>query len=187
MKSKIFLKAMFIFPKKISKTYDRKIYDSGESYHAALDQGLTRIFNAPLDVLDLCTGTGFAAFKASEVFTTAMIDAVDHVEEMINISKEKEKKRNIRNIRFRVDNAASLNFGDNEFDLVLTSNAPIYISEVVRVLRPSGLFLVVYSFGGDAFVKAQKSIARYLEENGIELLEIKSMGNGVYILGQNHS
>ncbi len=45
MKSKIFLKAMFIFPKKISKTYDRKIDDSGESYHAALDQGLTLVTN----------------------------------------------------------------------------------------------------------------------------------------------
>lgn len=187
MKSKLFLKAMFVFPAKISKTYDRKISESRENYHAALDQGLTRIFNEPLDILDLCTGTGFAAFKAAEVFPAAMIDAVDHVEEMIKISRMKKEESNIRNIRFKIDNAVNLNYGDSEFDLVLTSNAPVYISEVVRVLRPNGLFLLVYSFGGDAFANAQNSIARYLKKNGIELLEIKSIGNGVYVLGQKQN
>jgi demethylmenaquinone methyltransferase/2-methoxy-6-polyprenyl-1,4-benzoquinol methylase len=184
MKSKVFLKMMFVFPAKISKSYDQKISESGENYQAALDQGLTRIFNKPLDILDLCTGTGFAAFKTAEAFPAATIDAVDHVEEMIKIARKKKEESSIKNIRFKIGNAVHLNYGDSEFDLIVTANAPVYISEVVRVLRPNGLFLLVYSFGGDAFVKAQNSMARYLKKNGIELLEIESIGAGVYVLGQ---
>ena len=184
MELKLFLKAMIVFPAKISKTYDAKIARSGKDYHVALEQGLTRIFNEPQRILDLCTGTGFAAFKAAKVFPLATIDAVDHIAEMIDIARGKEKESDINNINFRIDSAVKLNYSDDEFDFILTSNAPIYLSEAARVLRPDGLLLVVYSFGGKAFVNAKKSIAGYFEKNGLTLLEIKNVGSGVYVLGQ---
>lgn len=184
MESKLFLKAMLIFPSKISKTYDKKIAESGHDYHMALEQGLTRIFNNPQKILDLCTGTGFAAFKVAAAFPSSSIDAIDQITEMLDIAQKKAQKSEIKNIDFKVANAAKLNYEDNKFDFIVTSNAPIYLSEAARVLRPEGLLFVVYSFLGDAFLHLKAEVKQYLNKNGIELLEMKSIGNGAYVLGQ---
>lgn len=184
MESKWFLKAMIIFPSKISKTYDKKIDGSGQDYHKPLDQGLTRIFNKPQKILDLCTGTGFASLKVAKIFPLSSIDAIDQITEMLDIARKKARESGIQNIDFKIANAAKMNYADNEFDFIITSNAPIYLSEAVRVLRPGGLLLVVYSFGGDAFLHLRAEVNQYFNKNGLELLEMKSIGNGAYALGQ---
>ncbi|MEA1911491.1 MAG: class I SAM-dependent methyltransferase, partial [Spirochaetota bacterium] len=186
MESKLFLKAMLIFPKMISKTYDKKIAKSGPTYPKALELGLTQIPKSPERILDLCTGTGFSAFKAAEVFPSSSINAIDQIIEMLDIARKKANERGITNINFKTGNAANLDYDNAEFDLILTSNAPIYLSEAARVLKPEGLFLAVYSFSGDAFVTMQVHIAKYLNSSEITLLEVKSTGNGVYILGQKN-
>ena len=86
MESKLFLKAMLFFPSKVSKKYDKKITASGPDYHKALEQGLTRIPAKPHKVLDLCTGTGFAAFKIAEIFPLSSIDAIDQITDMLDIA-----------------------------------------------------------------------------------------------------
>ena len=184
MKSKLFLKVMLIFPSMVSKTYDKKIAGSGHDYHRALEQGLTRIFNKPQKILDLCTGTGFAAFKVAAAFPFSSINAIDQITEMLDIARKKAEESSIANINFETGNAAKLNYSENEFDFIVTSNAPIYLSEAARVLKPEGLMLVVYSFSGDVFLHLKADVNQYLHDNGIELLEMKSTGNGVYILGQ---
>ncbi|MEA1910496.1 MAG: class I SAM-dependent methyltransferase [Spirochaetota bacterium] len=184
MESKLFLKAMLIFPRMVSRTYDKKIERSGLDYHKALETGLLRIFNRPKSILDLCSGTGFAAFKAAGAFPLSSIDAIDQITEMLDIARKRAEESGIKNINFKIGNAAKLNYNDIHFDLIITSNAPIYLSEAARVLKPDGLLLAVYSFSGDAFVNLEVSISKYLYDNGITLLEMKSEGNGVYILGQ---
>ncbi len=184
MKSKLFLKAMLIFPKMVSKTYDKKIDRSGPDYHKALEAGLTHIFNKPKGIIDLCTGTGFSAFKTAEFFPSSSIEAIDQITEMLDIARGKAQKSGNTNINFKIGNAAKLNYENNRFDFIVTSNAPIYLSEAVRVLKHEGLLLVVFSFSGDAFVTMEVHIAKYLKNSGIALLKMESIGNGVYILGQ---
>lgn len=176
---------MIVFPARMSRKYDMKIAVSGKDYGIALEHGLTRIYNKPKKILDLCTGTGFAAFKAAETFPLASVDAVDQIPEMIAVAQEKKKERGIGNINFRKGNAIKLDYDNNEFDFILVSNAPVYLSEAVRVLKPEGLILLAYSFGGDSFMKAKKSITVYLEANGLKLLEINRSGRGAYVIGQN--
>ncbi len=187
MESKLFLKAMLIFPKMVSKTYDKKIDKSGTDYHKPLEVGLTRIFNKPIKIIDLCTGTGFSAFKAAEAFPLSSIDAIDQITEMLNIARKKTQESGISNINFKTGNAANLDYDGAEFDLIISSNAPIYLSEAARVLKPEGLLLVVFSFSGDAFMTLEVNITKYLYSYGITLLEMKSEEKGVYILGQKRN
>ncbi len=184
MGSKPFLKAMLIFPKIISKSYNKKIEKSGSDYYVPLKAGLMRIPYKPQKILDLCTGTGFSAFKLAAAFPSSSIVAVDQITEMLDIARENAHENDINNILFEAGNAARLNYKNEEFDLAVVSNAPIYLSEASRVLKNNGLLLIVYSFSGNAFMQAKANIAEYLGSAGISLLEMRSEGPGVYILGQ---
>lgn len=182
--SKIFLKAMAYFPGKVSGSYDNKIVKSEIYYKSALLDGLSDIRTEPKEVLDICTGTGFAAFLLAKAFPKAKIEAVDLSPEMIKISREKLNNYKNYNIDFRVGNAMKLDYNDNEFDLVVTSNAPVYLEEAVRVLKPRGEILAVFSFGGEAFEGLRDDVARLLENNWIELEIHEGSDKGVFIIGR---
>jgi ubiquinone/menaquinone biosynthesis C-methylase UbiE len=80
--------------------------------------------------------------------------------------------------------ATNLEYDDNQFDLIITSNAPIYLNEAVRVLKKDSFMLVAFSFGGMAFIKARKQIGDFLGNYGLKLIELNIAGNGAYIIGQ---
>ena len=184
MESKIFLKAMLIFPEKISKSYDSKVKNSDIDYQAALSYGLRLIKNKPQKILDLCTGTGFAAFMALKHFPDALVIGVDQSTTMIEIADSKVDSLDAGRINFDFGNAAKLGYKDEEFDLIITSNAPVYLAEAARVLRRGGDIIVTYSFGGDAFPNAKKEISSLLNENGLHLINLDNIGKGVVIHGQ---
>ncbi|MDD4632090.1 MAG: class I SAM-dependent methyltransferase [Proteiniphilum sp.] len=184
MKSKLFLKAMTVFPEKVSRSYDKKIAESGIDYKAAFLEGLSNIGNEPGKVLDICTGTGFAALLVAASFKDVLIEAVDLSPEMIKISRNKAEEAGYSNIIFRNGNAMKLDYLDNEFDVVVTSNAPVYLREAARVLKPGGELLVAYSFGGEIFDRAKEDVIKLLQKNGLELKKLKSSNKGAFILGR---
>ncbi len=184
MKAKIFMKVMVYFPEKISESYDEKIQKSEIDYMASILDGLEYVDNKPQKIIDLCTGTGIAAISAAKYFPKAFVEGIDQSYEMVKISKEKAKRQRIKNLNFKKGNAANLLYKDNEFDLVITSNAPIYLSEISRVLKQGGEVLVSFSFSGKAFIKAEKEIVKLIEKNGLTLIKIKNVKKGVFILGQ---
>jgi ubiquinone/menaquinone biosynthesis C-methylase UbiE len=184
MKSKIFLRAMQIFPARVSGSYEQKIKANDANYNQALIAGLKTIAVKPVRILDVCTGTGFAAFKAAEAFPDGALVALDQAPEMLRLASEKAEQEQVTNITFVQGNALKLDYDADTFDLVLTSNAPIYLDEVVRVLMPEGLFLATFSFGGQAIVSATNEIDSYLATNGLDLLQVTKVGSGAYVLGR---
>lgn len=184
MKSKLFLKAMLLFPEKISKSYDSKVKNSDIDYQAALAYGLSLIESKPQRILDLCTGTGFAAFMALKYFTDALITGVDQSATMIEIANRKVDSLDVDRIKFDFGNAVKLGYKDEAFDLIITSNAPVYLEEAARVLKHGGDMIVTYSFGGDAFPNAKNKIRTLLDENGLHLINLKNVGKGVVIHGK---
>jgi len=141
MESKIFLKAMAVFPEKISHSYDSKAKESGIDSLLVLQDGLKQISHTPKPILDLCTGTGLAAFMLADRFPLASIVGLDQSSSMVDIAKGKVQDTGKKRIRFETGNAADLSYGDAEFDLLVTSNVPVYLSEAAKVLKPGGLFL----------------------------------------------
>lgn len=184
MESKVFLKTMAVFPEKVSSTYDEKIEKSGIDYQAALLDGLSHVEGNPDKVLDICTGTGFAALLVAKKFKDAEIEAVDLSPEMIKIASEKATIAGYSNVIFRTGNAMKLDYPDNEFDMVVTTNAPVYLGEAVRVLKPEGEILIAYSFGGEVIDSAKDGVIKLLNNNKLKLEKLKSSDKGVFIFGR---
>lgn len=187
MENRLFLKVMGIFPGKIAGIYDQKVVNSGIDYKTSILEGLRHVRNDPAKILDVCAGTGFTAFSSAERFKDATIEAVDISPEMVRVSQTKAEEKEVTNVTFTVGNAMRLDYPDNHFDLVVTSNAPVYLEEAVRVLKPGGEILVAFSFAGGAFENAREKITELLHKNNVELVKLERAAKGAFILGKKTS
>ncbi|MBI9095143.1 MAG: methyltransferase domain-containing protein [Sphaerochaeta sp.] len=186
MRSKVFLQAMKIFPQKLSGSYDARMRANQSEYQELLVQGMALIDTLPKTIIDIGTGTGIAAFAAAKVFPEAYILGIDHSDGMIAHAMEKLDQANTGRISFTQGNACDLLYDDQSFDLVVSSNAPIYLDEATRVLKFGGHLMVAFSFAFTAFTRVEADIMNMLKPYGVELLHLKGQGKGVVIIGKKH-
>lgn len=100
------------------------------------------------DVLDVATGggeifTGFSAHIRSGL-------GVDSDPAMINTAIANAHHNEVSNIDFQVMPAQSLTLPDDSFDVVLNRHGPVFPQEIVRVMRPRGVF-ITHQVGGRNF------------------------------------
>ena len=81
---------------------------------------------------------------------------------------------------FEIGDAAKLGFEDAGFDLVVSQNAPPFCDEMLRLLRPRGKAVLVYSFGGPWVELAWSPVAKRLERSGASHARGKRAGFGFY-------
>jgi demethylmenaquinone methyltransferase / 2-methoxy-6-polyprenyl-1,4-benzoquinol methylase len=110
----------------------------------------------PARVLDLCCGTGELSIELVKKADRPEVFALDFSQNMLDVAAEKAKKRHAGRIIFVNADAADLPFPDGYFDSAgiafafrnLTYRNPHttrYLSEVLRVLRPGGRFIIIES------------------------------------------
>lgn len=112
----------------------------------------------PEKVMDLCTGTGDLAVRiASQSKKTTDITALDFSENMLDLARLKSERNKVDGrIKFIHGDAANLPFKDQTFDSIgiafafrnLTFKNALKddaLSEVYRVLRSGGRFIIVES------------------------------------------
>lgn len=97
--------------------------------------------------IDLATGPGFTAFAIAEFCETVV--ASDIAEGMLGQARNIAAERGIENVRFEVVDAQNIPYPESTFDIVTCRTAPHhfpdigeFLSEVQRVLKPSGVFLL---------------------------------------------
>lgn len=97
-------------------------------------------------VLELGCGTGMTALRLAPHL--AQIEASDFSPEMIAIAQEKAKAEGILNAHFNVAQPGPLPHSDGTFDAVLAFNLlhlvedrEAMLKEIIRVLKPGGLFI----------------------------------------------
>jgi len=103
----------------------------------------------PRHILDIATGTGDFALLAEKVLHPEKITAVDISEGMMAIGRQKVTARGLNHIiTFEQQDSATLTFADESFDAVTSSfgvrnfeDIDQSFREVLRVLRPGGIFL----------------------------------------------
>ncbi len=96
-------------------------------------------------ILDLCTGTGDLAFAFRKRHPNVPIIGADFCNEMLDVARQKQKKRKVTDIEFVEASAMELPFETEQFQLVSVSfgirnveNTAQGLSEIVRVCQPNG-------------------------------------------------
>ena|SRR5437868_2025669 len=161
----------------VSPLYDEVVRVDG--YGEALEQALLDLRGTPSRILDVGTGTGFAARRLKRQYPEAEVMGVDISPEMVAIAQHNAVAEAL-DIHFEVGDAAALDFEDAGFDLVLSQNAPPFCDEMLRVLRPRGKALLVWSFGGPWVEMAWSPVGKRLERAGASHARGKRAGFGFY-------
>ena len=105
---------------------------------------------APRNVLDIATGTGDLALLIENILKPESIIGCDISEGMMQVAREKCRRRGITNIWFEKEDCTALSYPDNSFD-ALTSSFGVRnfqelekaLGEMHRVLRPGGHLVIL--------------------------------------------
>ncbi len=105
----------------------------------------------PQTILDIATGTGDLVLLFAEKTAAQKIVGLDISEGMLNIGKQKVKHKNLQNrVQMIVGDSENLPFEANSFDAITVSfgvrnfeNLEKGLSEILRVLKPSGKFVIL--------------------------------------------
>ncbi len=120
--------------------------------------------NKALEILDVATGTGDVCFSMCEErsnITKAI--GVDVSANMLTYAQKKLEKSHLQNkIKFLLQDATSLEFADNSFDVVSIAfgirnvvDKNKALQEFYRVLKPGGQLLVLeFSLPSNTYIKA---------------------------------
>ena len=106
--------------------------------------------NNPKQILDIATGTGDLALMMSELNPDRTV-GLDISEGMLEVGKQKIAKANLSDqIEMVVGDSENMPFEDNTFDAITVSfgvrnfaNLDKGLTEIRRVLKPNGIFVVL--------------------------------------------
>ena len=104
----------------------------------------------PSNVLDIATGTGDLAINLTQTDASQII-GLDISEGMLDVGRKKIAKKQLDNtIEMVVGDSENLPFDDNSFDAITVAfgvrnfeHLEIGLAEILRVLKPKGLFVVL--------------------------------------------
>ncbi|MDR1765791.1 MAG: class I SAM-dependent methyltransferase [Lachnospiraceae bacterium] len=123
--------------------YDFEIRHTSRAAYAEMYRLMSLSLGKDMEVLEVATGTGLIALNVAQYVRA--VTATDFSPKMIETAN---RKPNPQNVRFSVEDATALSFGDGAFDAIIISNAlhimpepEKALAEVRRVLKTDGLLI----------------------------------------------
>ena len=147
-----------------------------------LDAIAASVAREPRRILDLGTGTGFAARHLAEGFPGAEIVGADLSPGML---EEARRLTSSPRIRYEQADAAKLPFGEGEFDLVVLVNMIPFARELARVTAQDGVVGIVFSGGaGTPIYAPPERLRRALTGAGFRSVEELDTGEPITLLAR---
>lgn len=152
---------------------------------AAMARAVLEVEAEPERILDIASGTGEVSLFLAREFPRARIRGIDLSEQMVRLAKAKTGLDPEGRIAFRVGDASSLPYEDGSFDMVTQVDAPVFVRELARVLRPEGYLVVVSSRGSRTpFHTSRRALTRVLSRRGFAVRARGEAGHGSYLVAQ---
>jgi len=137
-------------------------------------------------ILDVGTGPGYLCLHISRIAPGSEVIGMDISGDMIRIALRNAERANVKNVRFIIEDANKMSFGNETFDLVVSTGSlhhwkePVrVINEIHRVLKRGGKALI-YDLWRDA---PRNLVKRKLRECGYGL----ATGLLIYSVVRAHS
>jgi ubiquinone/menaquinone biosynthesis C-methylase UbiE len=147
-------------PETIENRWDRlyaefpEVYDEFASYPKTprpIDMVMERFPIAGADVVDLGSGSGRSALPLAE--RARSVVGVEPEPAMLAVAERAAVEQGVTNVRFVLGTSEALPLPDGSADVVTAFTSPGDIGEVMRVLRPGGVFVTLDIapgwYGGD--------------------------------------
>ena len=148
---------------------------------------LDRLDAEPARILDLGTGTGIAARVLARRFPAAQVVGVDVSTKMVREAERLRPPELDDRLEFVVADAASLPFGDDDFDVVVLVNMIPFFDELARVTAPAGAVILAFSSGPSTPIYVPtKTLRERLEPLGFELEDVEA-GGGTAVLARRNT
>jgi ubiquinone/menaquinone biosynthesis C-methylase UbiE len=152
------------FWNRFAKYYDRFMNRIYQTQYKDILKMMADELGKDKTVLEIGTGTGDIAINISS--KVKEVTACDLSSRMIELAKEKAHAKQIDNITFSVQDAYSLDFPDNYFDVVVACNMLHVVQEpekvlstIKRVLKQDGIIIApTYCHGQNSSSRAVSKI-----------------------------
>lgn len=163
--------------------YDAGVAHAGAWYGEPLRAALSHLGGVPSRILDVNTGTGYAALVLASFFPLARIAACDLTPQMLRQTAAKGEEAG-RQFLLAQANAGGLPYRDSTFDLVVSHNAPPALREMARVLQPGGACVVCFSSGAVVPGRLRDAFTQQLRRWGISDIQTGRIARGLFVLGR---
>ena len=133
------------FWNRIAKKYSKKPVPSKQIYEEKLKK-TQALFTSQMEVLEIGCGTGTTALIHAPF--VKQITATDFSPNMIQIAKDKALDKNIENVTFKVESIEEMDYGENQFDVIMAHSILHLLEDEVKVIKqlfeltkPGGYFI----------------------------------------------
>lgn len=168
-----------------SANWDQRTKAGGVDHLGALAAALMHVAADPERVLDIGAGTGEGSLFVTREFPRARVRGIDISAEMIDRARSKVGLDPEGRLAFRVADAAQLPYERDSFDLVVQTNAPVFLAEIDRVLRPDGTFAVTASHGRRTpFYTDHRALGRALRRRGLHVVAEGEVRGGTFLVAR---
>lgn len=161
---------------KLAPAYDAYIARHATTYGAALIAALERVPGTPQHILDVSSGTGYAAETLGRRYPQAQVIACD-----LSFAMAQHAQRRIRPGRVVCADGGCLPFADRTFDLVVLQNAPPALGELARLVDIAGWLVLAFSTGATVPGWIRARLDRRLQTLGFGDRTWGRVGDGLFV------